>query len=431
MNAAVAQERWQGQVIDAKYPLLEWIGGSAATTVFRTELPGKPAQPAAIKLVRADSLNPAQQVMRWKELATLSNPDLLRIFDAGSCRVNGAQWVYCVMEHAEEHLDQVLPSRSLSAAEVSELLPPMLDGLAFLHARGLVHSRLKPSNLLAVKNRLKLSTDNVRQVGNGTTANPLSAYDSPEVDSGKLSCAADIWSLGMILVAAFNQRPLNWNRSNPVIPAVPKSIPAPYRLIVRESLRVDPEERCSLERIKELLRPQLPTKPTPKPQAAKAKIIVPVLAVVVLSAIIFGLISFRHTSKAENAATAEQASSETATPQPAPERSVPNPQTNSVTPSVNRLVVERVLPQVPLSARLTVHGKVRVKVRVAVDSNGEVSSATLTSPGPSRYFARLALEASRKWKFTPNQASGQSVPQWLLEYKFGRTATEVNPIELH
>ncbi|HTZ96720.1 MAG TPA: hypothetical protein VMB18_10000, partial [Terriglobales bacterium] len=173
MNAAVAQERWQGQVIDAKYPLLEWIGGSAATTVFRTELPGKPAQPAAIKLVRADSLNPAQQVMRWKELATLSNPDLLRIFDAGSCRVNGAQWVYCVMEHAEEHLDQVLPSRSLSAAEVSELLPPMLDGLAFLHARGLVHSRLKPSNLLAVKNRLKLSTDNVRQVGNGTTANPL------------------------------------------------------------------------------------------------------------------------------------------------------------------------------------------------------------------------------------------------------------------
>jgi TonB family protein len=91
-------------------------------------------------------------------------------------------------------------------------------------------------------------------------------------------------------------------------------------------------------------------------------------------------------------------------------------------------VVERVVPQVPLSARLTIHGKVRVKVRVSVDANGAVSSASFVTPGPSKYFARLAMEASQKWKFRP--AENHATEQWLLEYKFGRTSTEVTPSEV-
>jgi hypothetical protein len=38
---------------------------------------------------------------------------------------------------------------------------------------------------------------------------------------------------------------------------------------------------------------------------------------------------------------------------------------------------------------------------VIVDNEGGVFAALVDDPGPSRYFARLALEAAKKWTFPP------------------------------
>jgi hypothetical protein len=43
---------------------------------------------------------------------------------------------------------------------------------------------------------------------------------------------------------------------------------------------------------------------------------------------------------------------------------------------------------------------------------------TLEKPGPSKYFARLATEAARKWKFVP--AGNHDSRQWLLQFEFTR-----------
>lgn len=462
MNAAVAQERWQGQIIDGKYPLLEWLGGSANTAVFRTQLPGS-AQSAAIKLVRAENTNAAQQISRWKELAALSHPNLLQIFDAGQCQITGAYWLYCVMEFAEENLDQVLPIRPLLANEVAELLPPLLDALSFLHTRGLVHTHIQPSNVFAVKNQLKLSADAVRST-NQTAAVPkhLTAYDAPESESGSLSGAADVWSVGMTLATAFNQRPLSWSRSGQLGPAIPKSIPSPYRLVAAECLRISAEDRCSLQRIKELLAQEPVRAQIVPPEPAKRKMVGPMLAVVAIAIVGLAIVARKSTEKqlAQVAPAQQQSAEQPASPNP-PAQSVlkpsANPATaNSKTPAERRTtrhhdsvlsdaqpklrettvvsdpnaanpgVVNRVLPNVAHSARETIHGKVHVKVRLAVAPNGDVSSASLSSPGPSRYFARLALEASKQWKF----AAAGNPSQWLLEWKFGRGSTEVNPVAL-
>jgi TonB family protein len=448
MNAAVAQELWQGQTIDGKFALLESLGGSAHSAVFRTQLPDSSNQPAAIKLIRADREDAAQQIACWRALMTLSHPNLLRVFQAGYCQMSGAPWLYVVMEYAEENLEQVLPVRPLSMAEVDELLPPAIGALSYLHAQGLVHARIKPSNICAVKNQLKLSIDSVHPVSQVVKAYSLTAYDAPESESGNLSTAADVWSLGMTLVAGFDQRPLTWSRSNALDPVVPKSIPIPYGVIVRECLRMNPTERCSLGRIKELLHQQ-PTLPKPAPpKATKPKAFVaPLVAVLALAALIVGVRS-RRTAGSQSAPIAPVATTE----QPAASTEVQKPTAYSsrsggvaksaikrepATERVSRQVLtqpsaegvsKQVLPQVPRSARDTIHGKVKVKVRVAVDPDGNVSSATLVSPGPSQYFARLALEASRQWKFKPAGADGQPA-QWLLEYKFGRTSTEVTPVE--
>jgi TonB family protein len=85
---------------------------------------------------------------------------------------------------------------------------------------------------------------------------------------------------------------------------------------------------------------------------------------------------------------------------------------------------------VPQSARDTIEGRIRVHVKVEVDSSGKVEKATLDSPGPSQYFARLALEASRHWKFDPPRVKGQAVASaWMLRYQFRNTATEVYPAQ--
>ena len=93
-------------------------------------------------------------------------------------------------------------------------------------------------------------------------------------------------------------------------------------------------------------------------------------------------------------------------------------------------VAERVLPDVPQSARMTIRGTVEVRIRVTVDPSGDVSNATFDSPGVSKYFANLALQAARDWRFKPAQVDGQTVTSvWILRFQFRQTATEVTPVE--
>jgi TonB family protein len=458
MNAAVAQELWKGQTIDGKFPLLEWLGGSTHSAVFRTQLPGSSTQPAAIKLIRADRPDAAQQIACWRELVTLSHPNLLRVYHAGHYQMSGAPWLYVATEYAEENVDQVLPVRPLSITEVGDLLPPVLDALAFLHSKNLVHARIKPSNICAVKNQLKLSADSVHPVTQAFKPAFLTAYDAPESEVGNLSPAADMWSLGMTLVAAFDQRALTWSRSNTLDPVVPKLVPAPYGQIARECLRMNPAERCSMARIKDLIRQETPApKPVVPPQPKRKFSYMPVLIALVL-VVIFIIVKSRHTGENQPAPAAPAVSSEQQSTKQEPTTSasapsvsaqkptaytsksgaIANPPVKSVarppapvvetSPSAQG-VAKQVLPQVPFSARQTIHGKVRVKVQVAVDPNGNVSSANLVSPGPSRYFARLALESSQQWKFQSTGVNGQPAPShWLLEYRFGRSSTEVTPV---
>jgi TonB family protein len=435
MNAAAAQERWQGQIIDHKVPLLDWLGGSPNTAVYRTELSGSAQPAAAIKLVRAESVNASKQLARWKESESISHSNLLRIFESGYCQITGAHWLYIVTEFAEENLDQILPVRPLTANEVADLLPPMLEALAFLHAKRLVHGRIRPSNIFAVKNQLKISIDSVRLASEPARPHQISAFDAPEIVSGAASGATDIWSLGMTIVTAFNQRPLSWSRTSQSDPVVPKEVPAPYNLMACECLRINPAERCSLQRIKELSRQAVSLTAPAETASPKRNFIAPGIALVVAAAVALGLMiahsSYRAPANPAPQASAgngssvshsESASSQTAKGAEAQAEAGQVP-TGASQVSGAEHIVQRVLPQVPQSALNTIHGRVKVKVRVAVAPSGEVSAASLALPGPSRYFARVALEAARKWKFEP-QPTTSTPAEWLIQFKFGRSSIE-------
>lgn len=56
-----------------------------------------------------------------------------------------------------------------------------------------------------------------------------------------------------------------------------------------------------------------------------------------------------------------------------------------------------------------------------VDKDGTVLVATADDPGPSRYFERLAIEASKKWTFTPADSEAQRT--MLVRFNFTRAGT--------
>src|SRR5271169_1171831 len=250
-------KKWEGRV-EGKFPLRQWLGGSEHSAVFLTERPGQPSQKAAIKFIAADDAAEAdRQLSRWSAAAKLSHPHLMRIYEAARCRVDGTPLLYLLMEYAEEDLSQILPQRPLAPAEVTDLLPALLDALSYLHSKGFVHGRVKPSNVHAMGDELKLSAD---QIVSSTELNPepkrRDVYDAPETAAGIVSPAGDVWSIGVTLVAALTQNVSFESEASQRDPDPPETVPPPFRGIARECLHLDPKRRCSLAEIQARLQPE-------------------------------------------------------------------------------------------------------------------------------------------------------------------------------
>lgn len=83
--------------------------------------------------------------------------------------------------------------------------------------------------------------------------------------------------------------------------------------------------------------------------------------------------------------------------------------------------ISEVVPEVPPRALATIRGTIRVAVRVVVGKDGKVLAATAQHRGPSRYFERLAIEASRKWTFAPTDLEEERI--MLVRFSFTRAGT--------
>src|ERR1700733_3510569 len=211
-------KKWEGRVVDGKFPLRQLLGGSEYTAVFLTGRGADGSQKAAIKLIPAASfsdgnLDETGQLARWAESAKLSHPHLIQLFEHGRGKIDERTFLYVVMEYAEENLAQILPQRPLSPEEVKEMLPPTAEALAFLHQSGFAHGHIKPANILAVDNQLKISTDSLRKIGEPDKQVP-GAYVAPEAAKTGPSAAADVWSLGAMLVTTLTQQVPNIKNIN-------------------------------------------------------------------------------------------------------------------------------------------------------------------------------------------------------------------------
>jgi TonB family protein len=435
MASIAALKTWEGNVVDGKFPLRQWLGGSEHSAVFLTERAGNTPTKAAIKLIAAEGADSDRQLPAWRAAAQLAHPSLIRIFDTGRTRLNGTSVLYLVMEHADEDLSQILPERALTPSEVTDMLPPLLDALSYLHGKGFVHGRVKPSNILAVGDQLKLSPDHIASLTQSPSAGQRrDVYDAPEMAAGIVSPESDLWSVGVTLVAALTQNVAFAEDGSQGRPALPESITQPFRGIARECLQLDPQRRCSIAEIRARMLPEGRSVPAiaEAPPATHFRyswrMLIPVGVLLVLG-LAWALLHRTHQPEASGPVNIQVAAPDSAKPAVTAPVLVPAPASPSENlPAARGAVVHQVLPEIPQRARNTITGTIKIVARVDVDASGAVSAAKLTSAGPSRYFADSVLKAVRQWEFAAPRVNGQPVPsQWILRFRLRRSSTQVAP----
>ncbi len=103
---------------------------------------------------------------------------------------------------------------------------------------------MKPSNILVVRDQVKLASDTVRAVGEPAIGrNAGSAADAPEAHDGNYSAAGDIWALGVTQCEAFARRlPSGLDGVGEV--ELPPDVPAPFRKVVARCLSRNPQDRA-------------------------------------------------------------------------------------------------------------------------------------------------------------------------------------------
>jgi len=458
-------KRWEGRTVDGRFPLQSYLGSSDHSAVFLTvtQPSGDDSEKAAIKLIPAGAVDANHQFLRWKAASELSHPNLIRIFEAGRGQLDGTDLLYIVMEYAEENLSQILPERALTAEETRGMLAPVLRALQLVHDKGFVHGHIRPSNILAVGDEVKLSSDALSMAGERNSgARATSAYDPPEAATGAILTAADPWQLGMTLIEVLTQRLPAWDRARMSAPQVPAAVPEPFREIAGHCLQVDTGKRWTVgeilhrveadqvqavrrgservEPVRPALRSSQPDARTEKTASATAiaaqqKEFAKWPYLLGLAAVVVVVLFLMARPKTESAPADDQSTqgsqpAETSTSREAAPSRAALGDTNAHTASqVNQNgVVRQVMPQVSPSARRTIQGTIKVRVRVDVDAAGNVAKAKLESAGPSKYFSRAAMEAAREWKFVPAQADESGAREWKLQFAFSRAKTGVSAV---
>jgi protein kinase-like protein len=424
-------KEWERRVVNGVYPLRRYLGRSNHSVVFLTECKAQNIVQAAIKILPAIPALTDAQLAHWKTAASLSHPHLVRLLDAGRCQLGGHNFLFVVMDHAEQNLAQILPGRALTSDEVRDLLPPTLDALAYLHGKNLVQGGLKPPNFLAVNDQLKLASDTIRPAGarSPNTGKP-SLYDPPEAKNGRMSTAGDIWGVGITLAEVLTQTAPAWSRERFESVSLPANLAPEFVDTIQRCLNRDPGQRPTIAELAAQFKRESPATPPPAAPPATNEPAVRTLSAhispkqirIVGTAIAVGIITLcavwtvLHRGHTHVNVPASPPMTPQAPAAVAPPAAAAIPKANPAAPLPT--VLHQEIPDLSRSARESIRGVIKIGVRVIVDASGNVYAATPDNRGSNKYFTRAAVDAAKKWKFAgaPDQASRV----WLLHFEFSR-----------
>lgn len=270
-----------------RYELDEIVGRGGMADVYRG-VDRTLRRPVAVKVLREgaeDESDRARFTTEARTLARLSHAGLVTVLDAGITE----ERPFLVLELVDgPTLAEVSAEGPIDADRVAGIGAQLADALAYAHEQGVVHRDVKPANvLLATETRVKLADfgiarligDTVRHTRTGQAIG-TAAYLAPEQVRGEeVTPAADIYSLGLVLLEA-----LTGERAYPGAPSesalarlsrqpeVPSSLP--WRDLLAQMTALDPTSRPDAREVARRLRgtperTSTPTRPLTVPVPTK------------------------------------------------------------------------------------------------------------------------------------------------------------------
>src|SRR5271165_3361382 len=201
-----------GRVLGKRYRLVSALGTGASAHVFLAEDVSLQRH-VAVKVLQPELVHDEAFLKRFRaesrSVASLNHPNVLRVFDWGE----DEDGPYLVLEYLgggslRDLLDR---GRRLSPAQAARVGAQAAQGLAYAHARGLVHRDVKPVNLLFdEEGRVRVADFGVaRALAEAAWTEPEGAmigtarYISPEAAEGKpVDGRADVYALALVLFEA-------------------------------------------------------------------------------------------------------------------------------------------------------------------------------------------------------------------------------------
>ena len=245
-----------------RYEIQRRLGRGGMGTVYVAHDPVL-GRLVALKIFLGD-LDLADAVDRFnreaRSAAALNHPNIVTIHDFGEF----SSQPYIVMEYIQgETLTDVI-RRKVSVPLVQKLrwLEELCAGVAYAHARGVIHRDIKPTNLMVDRNRrLKILDFGIARILGSVTANGTALIGTPgymapeQIAGGTIDFRSDLFSIGIVTyelltyTAAFPGESFaaithSILTADPVpLPQLIPAIPSDLAAIVARSLNKSADER--------------------------------------------------------------------------------------------------------------------------------------------------------------------------------------------
>lgn len=204
---------YEGRTIDGAFPLTKLLRPEGRSAFFSTS--NGNGVPRVIRLIESH-FDEDEILARWRRIATLDNPNVLKLDEFGQVVLDGTSLVYAVMEPVEANLGEVLSGQRLTVEETRQLAASLVAVLQTLHTHGFVHEHVEAANVFAVGEVVKLRSDCIRE--------------APEGEEGRELKRRDVHDLAVVLLQALTQE-RTLEASAPDLP-----LPAPFDQMVPKGM---------------------------------------------------------------------------------------------------------------------------------------------------------------------------------------------------
>lgn len=165
---------YEGRTIDNAFPLTKLLQPQGRSAYFLTS--NGTGVPRVIRLIEPH-FDEEEIVARWRAVAALSHPNLLKLEKFGQVTLDGAPLIYAVMEPVEANLADVLESQRLTLPDARQLVASLNSALEVLHSNGFIHEHVDSANIYAVGETVKLRSDCIRECPEGREGQDLKKRD--------------------------------------------------------------------------------------------------------------------------------------------------------------------------------------------------------------------------------------------------------------